>query len=420
MSWPRLGAATLAGVAIALYATLLVLGSRAGWMVEVSGPPGAPPDLLDLWDELPWLTVLSAGTLVGSVLASKMPRHPVPWLMIAAALGNVAYFVIVLVVAAVEDAAPAWAPYVAWVGNWIWLVGQAGLIYLLLLFPDGRPLTGRWRQVGRLGAVYLGVMWLMVATAPTLEAAPGLTNPFGIEALRDWEGALTSFILGFLALQVLAVISLVLRFLRSTGVERQQMKWMAFAATSVGLTILVGTLPRWTQAISGIILVFAIVIAVTRYRLYEIDRIISRTLSYGLLTLVLAGVYVAGVVGLGSVARAMTGRGGSDLVVAASTLAAAAVFVPARRQIQRVVDRHFNRARYDARQTVEALASRLRDETDLEALTREVEQAVAGAIGPRALSLWVRPTGAETVGTDRVTLAAATPAPAGNDSGTAP
>jgi hypothetical protein len=420
MSWPRLGAAMLAGVGIAFYVTLLVLGNRVGWVVEVGGPPGAPPELLDLWVELPWLTVLLVGILVGSGLAARMPRHAIPWLMIAAALGNLLYPVIVLVVARALEAAPApaWAPSIAWAGNWIWVVGQVGLFYLLLLFPDGRPLSGRWRQVGRLGAVYIGIAWLLVAAWPNLEAAPALANPFGIEALRAWEGALLPFILGFVALQVLASVSLILRFVRSTGVERQQMKWMAFGAALFVVTSLAGVLPRWTQAISSLILILALVVAVTRYRLYEIDRIISRTLTYALLTVVLAGVYVAGVVGLGSVARAMTGGGGNDLVVAASTLAAAAVFVPTRRRIQRHVDRRFNRARYDARRTVEALAHRLRDQTDLDALVLEVEQAVAVAIGPRGLSLWVRPTSADALGTGGRTSSGAVAAPFGNDSGT--
>jgi hypothetical protein len=401
MSWSRVVAATLAGVGAALYATLLVLGSRANWVAEVGGSGGVPPELLDLTVELPWLSVLFVGILVGSVLAAKVPHHPIPWLMIAGAMGNLAYPVIVLVVARSLDAAtvPAWAPYVAWAGNWIWVVGQVGLVYLLLLFPDGKPLTTRWRWVARVGAAYILAMWLLVATWPDLEAAPALTNPFGIEAFRAWEDALFPVIAGFMALQVLAVVSLILRYVRSAGVERQQMKWMALAAAALAVTILVPTLPRWAQAIPGVILVVALVVAVTRYRLYEIDRIISRTLSYALLTVVLAGVYTAGVVGLGAVARAITGRGGSDLVVAASTLAAAAVFVPARRRIQGIVDRRFNRARYDARRTVEALAGRLRDETDLHALTTEVERAVVGTIGPRSLSLWLRPTGIDVAST---------------------
>jgi hypothetical protein len=395
VSWSRVAAATLAGVGAALYGTLLVLGSRANWVAEVGGSGGAPAELLDLTVELPWLSVLFVGILVGSALAAKVPHHPIPWLMVAAAMGNLAFPVIVLVVARSLDAVtlPAWAPYVAWVGNWIWVVGQVGLVYLLLLFPDGQPLTTRWRWVARVGAAYISAMWLLVATWPDLEAAPALTNPFGIEAFRAWEDALFPVIAGFLALQVLAVVNLILRYVRSAGVERQQMKWMALAAAAIGVTILVPALPRWVQAIPGVVLVLAIVVAVTRYRLYEIDRIISRTLTYALLTVVLAGVYVVGVMGLGAVARAMTGRGGSDLVVAASTLAAAAVFVPARRRIQGLVDRRFNRARYDARRTVEALAGRLRDETDLDALTAEVEQAVVGTIGPRAVSLWLRPSG---------------------------
>jgi hypothetical protein len=397
MRGARVGAGVLAALALGIYGVLLIVGSSLGWVVEVGGGAGGESELLDARGELPWLTVLLLSALVGSVLAVKRPRNPIPWLLAVGAIGYLAYPPVVVAVgrALAADPVPTWAPYVAWIGNWVWVVGQAGMTYLLLLFPDGRPLSGRWRIVLRVGAVYLAGMLVLLALWPELEAAPGLANPFGVEALGRVESALTPLMVGFVLLQGFAIVCVVLRFVRSAGVERQQMKWMALGAASLAATLTAVALgaPRWLQAVSATVLVAAIVIAVTRYRLYEIDRVINRTVSYALLTLVLAGVYVSGVVGLGALVRTVTGGGGGSLVVAASTLAAAAVFGPARRRVQAFVDRRFDRARYDALRALEALRARLRDEVDLDELHRSLVATVAETVAPVGVDLWLSRAG---------------------------
>jgi hypothetical protein len=389
----RVAAVLLAVVAAACYGATIVLGARAGWVIEISGLGGGPPEPYDVWGELPWHGVLFASSLVGAGLAVKLPRHPVPWLLAIGPIGFLAFPPIVLVVAATAvGPVPAWTPYVAWVGNWIWVVGQIGVIYLLILFPDGRPLNDRWRTIARVGLVYIATATVLFAVVPWLEAAPTLDNPFGIEVLGPVAPLITAYVFGFVLLLALGILSIVLRFVRSTGAERQQMKWMALGAGTtfaVAIPAVQFGAPRWILAVPGLVLLAAIVVAVTRYRLYEIDRVISRTLSYGLLTVLLAGVYVTGVVGLGTIIRAVTGGGGGDLVVAASTLAVAALFQPLRRRVQALVDRRFNRARYDAQRTVEAFAQRLREEVDLEALSGQLRDVASAAIQPRSVSVWL-------------------------------
>lgn len=393
MRGARIAALLVAATAVGCYLTMVVGGGALGWEATVAGPPGEPPAQYDVWGELPWMTTLLGATLVGAFLAAKRPRHPIPWLVAAAGLGFLGYPTVVVTVAlgVGRGHVPGWAPYVAWIGNWTWVVGHVGTIYLLLLFPNGRTLGGWWRRLARAGGGYVAVAMVILAGWPELEAAPQLANPFGVAALGRAEGALVAFILGFVVLQLLAVASLVVRFVGSRGVERQQMKWMAFGSTAVGLTIpatLLGA-PRWIQAFAAALLVAAVVVAVTRYRLYDIDRLVSRTLAYALLTLVLVGVYAAVVTSLGGLARASADRGGGDLAVAVSTLVVAALFRPVRRRAQSVVDRHFNRARYDAERTIAAFAQRLRAQVDREALVDDLEATATVALQPGLVSVWL-------------------------------
>jgi hypothetical protein len=182
------------------------------------------------------------------------------------------------------------------------------------------------------------------------------------------------------------------RWRHSRGVERQQMKWFMTATAILAVVFLLEeiVLPPFPYGLVLLALPMAVGIAVLRYRLYDIDRLVSPIVSYVLPTVLLAGVYAAGVVGLGGLARSTTGGGGGDLVVAASTLAVAALFVPARRWIQALVDRRFNRARYDAQRPVEAFGLRLRNEVALEALDRELRQVIVASLHPVGVSLWFR------------------------------
>jgi hypothetical protein len=392
----KLAAASLAGIGLLCFGAILVLGAELGWVVTDPGV-GAPGAVYDVRDELAWSAVLLATVLVGSFLGARLRTNPVPWLVAIVGVGFLGYPPVVLGVAyaMASGVTPGWAPYVAWIGNWIWIVGHVGGVYLFLLFPDGRFLSRRWRLVGVFAGVYMAVMFLLVATWTELEAARQLSNPLGVATLGLTEEMLARLVIGFPIVSVISVASVVLRYVRSSGVERLQMKWMAFGGVCLTLLFpasLLGT-PRWTQAIPSAILVGAILVAVTRYRLYDIDRLISRTVAYAALTVVLVGVYAAGVVSFGGLLRVATGGGGGDLAVAASTLAVAAAFQPARRRLRTAVDRRFNRARYDASREVETFATRLREEVDLLAVERDLREVVAVTVQPVRAALWLHPAG---------------------------
>ncbi len=243
----------------------------------------------------------------------------------------------------------------------------------------------------------------------------GVRNPFGLEG-QPWVAYATNVVLlPFLVCILASVVGLILRYRRSRGEERQQIKWIAFAASFVGLgfvsTLVIGlivrafapeswgnanTPPFWFDLLFSIVLLsfggvpVAVGIAVLRYRLYDIDLLINRTLVYGSLTVLLAAAYVGSVVGLQSVFRALTGEQ-STLAIVASTLAIAALFNPLRRRIQGFIDRRFYRRKYDAAKTLEAFNARLRDETDLDALSGDLVTVARSTMQPEHASLWLRP-----------------------------
>jgi fumarate reductase subunit C len=284
--------------------------------------------------------------------------------------------------------------------------------YLLLLFPDGRLPSRRWRPLAWLcGAVLvLASVGVMLSPGP-LEHLGGVRNPFGLEG-QHWMTSAGYVVLPLLPLCMLAsALSLVLRFRRSRGEERQQIKWIAFSASVVVIVYLIamvasllspaetwfaGSSPAWLSLLQSAALLSLTVIpiavgfAVLRYRLYEIDLLINRALVYGSLTVLLAATYVGGVVGLQYAFRTLTGQG-STLAVVASTLVIAALFNPLRSRVQGFVDRRFYRRKYDARKTLEAFSAKLRDETDLEALNSELVGVVRETIQPAHVSLWLRP-----------------------------
>jgi hypothetical protein len=260
---------------------------------------------------------------------------------------------------------------------------------VLLVFPDGRLPSPRWRWAAWLAGAGVAVMTLgMVAST--------LGDPVRIALSEEEPGGLPGLVLdvsviaaaaSFLA----ALVSLAQRWRRARGNEREQLKWVAFAA---GLALVANIVLQIFQlpglGLVGVVLVpVGAAVAILRYRLYDIDRIISRTLGYGLLTALLGLVYVAGVF----VSGRLLNPGGkpSGLAVAASTLAVAALFQPARRRVQAAVDRRFNRARYDAARTVAAFSARLRDQIDLDTLSTELLAVVDQTMEPTQVSFWLRP-----------------------------
>jgi hypothetical protein len=276
------------------------------------------------------------------------------------------------------------------------------ILFLILLFPTGRLLSPRWRPIAGISGVAFAVGIVSLALSPgALVGFAPTRNPLGVEAaatglnIVEAIGGWTS-----LACFVAALLSLILRFYRSRGEERLQLKWFAYASTFGFLAILLGGETQFGGALVWTIgllsLPISAGIAVLRYRLYEIDLLINRTLVYGSLTAALALVYVGGVVSLQYALRALTGSE-SHLAVVASTLAIAALFVPLRYRLQGFVDRLFYRRKYDATKTLEAFSAKLRDETDLDRLGGELVSVVRGTMQPEHASLWLRPAKEEKI-----------------------
>ncbi|MEJ7875732.1 MAG: hypothetical protein WKF62_03655, partial [Solirubrobacterales bacterium] len=269
--------------------------------------------------------------------------------------------------------------------------------FLLLLFPDGRLPSPRWRWIARCAALGIAGAFVSGVLLPgPLEDYPQLQNPYGVDTpLID---ALTG--LSFLLLLVAIVGSaaaLSVRFRRATGVERQQIKWLALAGAVIATVIPIGFagFNLWGEAVSYSLMMSSVLglpvaagVAILRYRLYDIDVVINRTLVYGALTATLAAVYLASVLVFQLALSGLTSDSG--LAIAASTLAVAALFRPARARIQQSVDRRFFRRRYDAARTLESFSARLRDQVDLTALDAELRGVVSETLQPAHVSLWLR------------------------------
>jgi hypothetical protein len=385
-------AALLAGLAV----TALVLG------LVLQAANGSLPSLTsESWVLVP----LGVGLpIVGAAIARHQPRHPIGWILLGSGLGaaltkfTIEYAEYALVTK------PGTLPLgvaAAWVSDWVWTTGVIPLLsFGLLLFPDGHPPSRRWRPVAWLAGATMAMFTIGSAIHPEpLFNHPTIANPVGIHAARPLLGVLPPVSqLCLLVVVVGSAASIVVRFRRAGGLERQQLKWLAYAVVVATVALLLAS-REWAgwavaQVVAGLAVGFipvAIGIAILRYQLFDIDRLISRTLTYGLLTALLAGVYATGVFVVGRLLNPATGD--SALAVAASTLAVAALFQPLRRRIQRLVDRRFNRSRYDAVRTVEAFSSRLSEEIDLDSLSAELLAVVDQTVQPAQASLWLRPTG---------------------------
>jgi hypothetical protein len=351
--------------------------------------------------------------IVGAVVATRERANPVGWLLLVTAvtfaLGNLAYCY-------VRTPGHPGVVAVAWFADWTWIIWLSIAVILLpLLFPTGRPLTPRWRiVVGVVGvAVVLSIVGeglrpgeLDVETSPPTP----IYNPLGVGG--PWDDVVEVFaVLGaflFVSGVVLAAVCLVLRLRRARGRERQQLKVfavvvVAFLADALlfltGLVAAETSAPKWVKDLNslgwlvGLVLITvglptAIGVAILRHRLYDIDIVINRTLVYGTLTVALAAAYLVSVLLLRLVLSPATGH--SDLAVAASTLAVAALFRPLRNRIQRVVDRRFFRSRYDAVRTLDSFTGRLRDELDVDALGVDLRRVVDETMQPAHVSLWLK------------------------------
>jgi hypothetical protein len=406
---------SLAGLSVAMFLASVALTIMSVDDAPATRPPstwGTAGPISGLVIFLPFL----AFPLVGALIASKRPQNPIGWICLTAG------FLWMLIVLSDSYgtyglAKPGSIPYPVAseaLGLWLWVppVGLLGT-YLILLFPNGRLPSRRWRPLAWLSGAVIVLGSVGIALAPgSVEALGGVRNPFGLEG-APWVAYAAVVVPLLLPVCILAsAVSLVLRYRRSGGEERQQVKWIAFAASFVGLVALItvvstqmfapesletaGTQPLWLELLQDVELLslagvpVAVGFAILRHRLYDIDVVINRTLVYGSLTAMLVAVYYGSVVILQYIFRALSG-GESQFAIVASTLAIAALFNPLRRRVQGFVDRRFYRRKYDAAKTLADFGVRLREETDLETLGSDVVRVVRETMQPAHVSLWLRP-----------------------------
>jgi hypothetical protein len=345
-------------------------------------------------------------SIVGAIIASRLPASPLGWLYCAAAsIIAVAYLsaeYAIYALLARPHSLPA-GEALAWLASWAWILSIGCIVLSLLLFPNGRLAGKRWRWLAWLSVLLTIVGALWAALSPGAIANLGsIRNPLGIEGLARGYNPVQTIMPALLF--VAAVSTLGLRLRRTRGIEHQQIKWPAFILlVGAGGSILYDTAIseaiglRWLEWVGYVVVITALVgfpisigIAIVRYRLYEIDIIINRALVYGSHTATLIVLYFGGIVVLQRVFVLLTGQQ-STLAVVASTLLIAALFSPLRRTIQSFIDRRFYRRKYDARKTLEAFSAKLRDETDLEALNNDLVSVVRETMQPAHVSLWLRP-----------------------------
>jgi hypothetical protein len=396
-----------ASMALGLASVALLVMSRTTPI-----PPGAVPRAVGAGWGLLLLVIFAT---MGALIVARQPANLIGWSFVAAGLGLAlqAFGGQYAIYALLTD--PGSLPggtWLAWVPSWLTIpASYSAVAALLLLFPNGRLPSPRWRPVA-----WMVAAWIVGVAVGNFGASP--ESYLGVEApvrLNQAAGRTLEtigglgWLLGTLAIPA-AAASLVVRFRRARGVERQQLKWLAYAAALLGLGVLgLGVVAGLTglgwirpssaqpmATVTGAVAILGLTglpvmagMAILRYRLYEIDRLINRTLVYGLLTALLAGVYAGLVLLLGQVFGGL-GAEPPSWAVAGATLSVAALFQPARRRIQQTVDRHFNRQRYDAAKTIEAFSARLRDEVDLDTLSAELLAVVNQTMEPTKASLWLR------------------------------
>jgi hypothetical protein len=361
------------------------------------------------WVEPYWVNLVTAAlafSTVGAIVASRRRENPVGWLLLGTGIlyavevfvGNYSTYAL-----STDPGSLPGGVVAAWLTNWVWILGGSLILFVFLFFPDGRLPSPRWKPLA----------WLILLDAASSVApyafTPGplegfhegskIINPVGIEGstgVLDLLARVSIFLLIPIAPGL--ILAFIVRSRRASGEERQQIKWVAYAVALFTVVIFVVSVwPSLDTSPAGNVMFLAaflalpsaMALAILKYRLYDIDLVINRTLVYGALTASLGFVYFGSIVLLQDLFRALTG-GESQLAVVASTLVIAALFSPLRRRIQAFIDRRFYRKRYDAAKTLEAFGTKLRDEFDLENLTGEIVAVVEETIQPAHVSLWLR------------------------------
>jgi hypothetical protein len=385
---------TLLGLAVALLALVLALGLSR-------------PSLSDFDDfgarDITFIVSFAAFVPMGALIASRHPKNPIGWIACGIGLFNGAsaagyeYAVRALLV---DPQSLPGGGFASWLSAWTWAPGLALLAFLMLLFPTGSPPTRRWRWVGWIAAADILVL---VGSAMSLWPRRGelllresLPSDFAAKAVVEIAWSV------ILVLVLISLASLIVRFLRSRGEERQQLKWLAYVAAVVTVLFVnelfilellgagettFGIVSEHLLNLSAAAFPVAAAIAILKYRLYDIDLIINRTLVYGALTALLAVAYFAIVVALQNL---IPGADDSDLTIAGSTLAVAALFRPLRARVQGFIDRRFYRRKFDAQRTLESFSSRLREDVDLDHLSADLLGVVRETMQPAHASIWLR------------------------------
>jgi hypothetical protein len=347
---------------------------------------------------------------VGALIASRRPENPIGWLFCAAPLvTQLASLAEACAHLAADQGLPGVAPAASLAGAlWGVAVTLVGL-YVFLLFPDGHLVSPGWSWVALAGVAVLAVYFAAALTAPGEIPAPeGYDNPIGVPGMRTTAELATLVLIG---LMLAAVASLLLRFRRAHGAERQQVKVLlgtaCFVLVTIGVFQLViaatdgraagsNDVVKYTVwMLSFLLIPVSVGVAILRYRLYDFDRVVSRTLAYGALTAILVAAYAALV--LVGQAAFSSFAGGSDLAIAVSTLVVAALFLPLRARVQRLVDRRFYRRRYDAERILEAFGARLREQVELDGLRADLRAVVRETIQPAHVSVWLRTDDSVTI-----------------------
>jgi hypothetical protein len=388
-------------VALASFAVFSILASSA--ILLVVGPPAAhlTGDIgLDLVTVLSYLGWVAAGL----VLTLRLPGLAIGWILLIPAWSTAFQSLAgraIIYTHVYQERPTLLTEVIAVIGDALWVPGVAlGFIALMVLFPDGRPIRPRWKWVLWLagGAAAIYVLVTLFFRAP-LYFMSSVDNPWGFVGNPEWfeVGQSAPFMVLLVVGVPAGIVALVMRWRRGGTLQREQIKWLLWAAliqvmglavSIIGSEVIEGPVQGgWTAAVNemaGLAMPISIVLAVTRSRLYEIDRIVSRTVSYGVIVVLLAALYfgVVGLVGMFSFE--------GPLPVAATTLVMAAAFNPLRRRVQGIVDRRFNRSRYDAARTIEAFSDRVRSRISLDELGRELQDVTARTMEPATISIWVR------------------------------
>jgi hypothetical protein len=396
-------AAWLAWSLVALSVALLVVGVALARTMG-STAPGLPYGSVGDADTVVLTSaIVLTFSVVGAIVASRHPRNTIGWLFCAIGLavgfnglaGGYAEYWLVS-----GRGSRSLGETAAWFGSWAWTAQLVAMTFLLLLFPNGRLPSPRWRPVAWLAGLGQGGFVVGYALdAGPLEDFPQIVNPYGIDSpVVRVVGVAGGLVV--VASMVASAVSLIVRARHVGRVERQQIKWLTYGgAVVVGTSLVASAIAIWSVTVSILIINLALLglplftgIAIVRHRLYDIDLLINRTLVYGSLTATLLGVYFCAVTVTQTLFRTLTGQEQlPQLVVVASTLVIAALFNPLRRRIQSLIDSRFYRRKYDAAKTLEAFSTKLRDETDLQALNEDLVGVVEETMQPAHASLWLRP-----------------------------